>query len=103
MVSYSRVVFASGISEQGDREHFEDYSIARFNKQDAFFSVFDGHSGWRAARYASDYLWENIISTEGFYSDKIEDIIKAIKGGFMKTQANMLGKPCTPPRSFSIG
>ena len=102
MTSYSRSVYAGGISKKGDRNHFEDFTFSKYNKRNAFYSVLDGHCGRGAASYVLDNLWENIVSMKGFHSDDIEEVKKAIKHGFMKTQDDMLGKPCTPPRGFSI-
>ena len=54
--------------------------------------MFDGHCGEGAARYACNYLWDNIKSTKGFYSDNPKEIMEAIRNGFIKAQEKILGK-----------
>ena len=82
-----------GTSKIGDRKHIEECTVGKFDKKDIFLAVLDGHGGKEAVIYARDNLWDNIKSAEGFYSDKPEEIVEAIKAGFKRTQDNMLGKP----------
>ena len=86
-------ILASGYSKIGGRKHLEEFTVAKMEWGDSFFAVFDGHCGAGAARYARDNLWDNIKTTEGFYSDDPQTIKEAIIGGFAKTQDKMLSKP----------
>ncbi|XP_020268395.1 probable protein phosphatase 2C 2 [Asparagus officinalis] len=53
----------------------------------AFFGIFDGHSGTKAAEFAADNLGKNIITE---IKRKDEDIEKAVANGYMKTDAEFL-------------
>ena len=92
MMSVFRLL-ASGVSKIGDRKHFEDCTLGNYENKNTFLAVLDGHGGIEAVAYAHDHLWDNIKSAEGFYSDKPEEVVEAIKAGFKRTQDNMSGKP----------
>ena len=83
----------SGVSKIGDRKHIEECTVAKVDKNDTFLAVLDGHGGQEAVIYVRDNLWNNIRSAKGFYSDKPEEVVEAIKAGFKSTQDDMLGKP----------
>lgn len=63
-------------------EHFRCYNLQ------AFFGVYDGHGGRKAADFVSERLHENIIAMMncGFSSSKEE----AAKAGYLKTDEEFL-------------
>lgn len=74
----------------------------------AFFGIFDGHGGKEAAHFAKDNLMDNIVSLKAFWSDNDEDVLTAIKEGFLQTHLAMwkvLGKFDCPWCwvNFSVG
>ena len=44
-------IVVSGKSKKGDRNHFEDFTLGKFEGND-ILAVFDGHCGREAAVYA---------------------------------------------------
>ncbi|XP_045605665.2 uncharacterized protein Pp2C1 [Procambarus clarkii] len=99
MPSASRVgvnLRASAYLHQGDRKYMEDeFQVAyqrTHDKKDieyAFFGIFDGHGGKEAAHFAKDNLMDNIVSLRSFWSDHDEDVLAAIKEGFLQTHMAM--------------
>ncbi|XP_071524645.1 uncharacterized protein [Panulirus ornatus] len=99
MPSASRVgvnLRASAYLHQGDRKYMEDeFQVAyqrTHDKKDieyAFFGIFDGHGGKEAAHFAKDNLMDNIVSLRSFWSDDDEDVLSAIKEGFLQTHMAM--------------
>lgn len=55
----------------------------------AFFGIFDGHGGVEAAGYAKEHLMETIIKHKNFWSDDDEEVLRAIKDGFIATHYAM--------------
>ena len=55
----------------------------------AYFGIFDGHGGKHAAIFAKEHLMDNIVSNPYFWSDSDEDVLKAIKEGFLITHQAM--------------
>ena len=79
----------------------EDYHAIKFIKKDdrdyefAYFGIFDGHGGPEASRFARDNLLNEITKYEQFWTDNDEDIMFAIRSGFLDTHQLMwkeLGK-----------
>ena len=101
---------ASAYLHQGDRKYMEDEFIAAYQRTSdkkgieyAFFGIFDGHGGKEAANYAKDNLMDNIVSQRLFWSDDDEDVMDAIKQGFIQTHLAMLkvvGKSSVVLRTF---
>lgn len=61
----------------------------------AFFGIYDGHGGSEAAAFAKEHLMDSIVKQRQFWSDNDEDVLKAIRNGYMLTHLNMwkeLGK-----------
>lgn len=55
----------------------------------AFFGIFDGHGGREAAQFAKDNLMEYITKNSKFWSDEDDQVLKAIREGFLETQKAM--------------
>ena len=58
----------SGASKRkkGGRKQIQDYVAMKVETLNSFFSVFDGHGGKEAAKYAKENLWEAIKTARGF-------------------------------------
>ncbi|CAI9288113.1 unnamed protein product [Lactuca saligna] len=78
--------------KRGKREAMEDRfkALVDFNGENtqAFFGVFDGHGGSKAAEFAAENLGNN-IQNEVEKSGEIE-IVEAIKQGYLNTDAEFL-------------
>ncbi|CAL0307741.1 unnamed protein product [Lupinus luteus] len=78
--------------KRGRREYMEDrYSAAdnlRGESKMAFFGVFDGHGGAKAAEFAAKNLEKNVLD-EVIISDE-EDIEEAVKRGYLNTDSDFL-------------
>ena len=86
----------TGHCDQGDRKYMEDvFSVAYQHTKEgqdleyAYFGIFDGHGGKHAAIFAKEHLMDNIVSNPYFWSDIDEDVLKAIKEGFISTHMAM--------------
>nr|CAI5818854.1 unnamed protein product [Callosobruchus analis] len=55
----------------------------------AFFGIYDGHGGAEAAAFAKEHLMETIIKHKSFWSDCDEDVLRAIKDGYIATHYAM--------------
>lgn len=55
----------------------------------AFFGIYDGHGGSEAAAFAKEHLMDSIVKQRQFWSDNDEDVLKAIRNGYMLTHLNM--------------
>ncbi|XP_076936640.1 putative protein phosphatase 2C 25 [Bidens hawaiensis] len=78
--------------KRGKRDHMEDRFKAKVdfngdNKQ-AFFGVFDGHGGSKAAEFASQNLEKN-IKNEVEKMGEVE-IVEAVKQGYLTTDSEFL-------------
>ncbi|XP_023704224.1 uncharacterized protein LOC111862788 isoform X2 [Cryptotermes secundus] len=89
----------TGHCSQGGRKYMEDmFSVAYQQTEDekdleyAFFGIFDGHGGREAATFAKEHLMDYIVNQKGFWSDKDEDILRAIRDGFLQTHLSMWGQ-----------
>lgn len=101
----------TGHCNQGGRKYMEDmFSVAYQQTADdkdleyAFFGIFDGHGGGEAATYAKENLMDTIVKQKNFWSDKDEDVLRAIQDGYSNTHQAMwrqLGKSSSyPPALF---
>ncbi|CAB3359195.1 Hypothetical predicted protein [Cloeon dipterum] len=86
----------TGHSHQGGRKYMEDiFSVAYQSTADekdleyAFFGIFDGHGGRDAAQFAKDNLMDFIVKQKSFWSDRDEDVLRAISEGFVATHNAM--------------
>ena len=55
----------------------------------AFFGIFDGHGGSEAAAFAKEHLMDIIVKQKNFWSDNDEDVLRAIKDGYVNTHYAM--------------
>lgn len=55
----------------------------------AFFGIFDGHGGGEAATFAKEHLMDSIVKQKNFWSDRDEDVLRAIRDGYMNTHYAM--------------
>lgn len=55
----------------------------------AFFGIFDGHGGSEAATYAKDHLLDTIIKDDAFWSENDDDVLRAIRNGYVNTHIKM--------------
>ncbi|RXG61760.1 Protein phosphatase 1D [Armadillidium vulgare] len=98
----------SAYLHQGDRKYMEDeFQVAyqrTHDKKDieyAFFGIFDGHGGKEAAHFAKDNLMDNIVSQRLFWSENDDDVLCAIKEGFLQTHMAMWKELDQWPRTAS--
>lgn len=78
--------------KRGRREAMEDRYSAALNLQgdpkQAFFGVFDGHGGAKAAEFAADNLEKNILDEVVRRDD--DEIEEAVKHGYLNTDFDFL-------------
>ncbi|XVF68499.1 hypothetical protein PTKIN_Ptkin11bG0007300 [Pterospermum kingtungense] len=84
--------------KRGRREAMEDRFSASVKLQgdskQAFFGVFDGHGGAKAAEFAAQKLEKNILDEVVRRRDEIE-VKEAVKEGYLKTDAEFLKEDVT--------
>ncbi|KFD46650.1 hypothetical protein M514_12459 [Trichuris suis] len=92
---------------QGGRRYMED-RVSIFCERDkdgclgyVFLAVFDGHGGSDASEMAQKRLRANIVQNPGFLSDNDDDVLEAIKDGFLITQSQMLHEVENWPKTSS--
>uniref|UniRef100_A0A915CT23 PPM-type phosphatase domain-containing protein n=1 Tax=Ditylenchus dipsaci TaxID=166011 RepID=A0A915CT23_9BILA len=89
-----------------DRVHVEVVRSSSGKLEHIYLAIYDGHGGVQASEYVRQHLHDNIKSDKLFYSEKDEDVLSAIRSGFLKTHINMQksvdewpmtasGYPCT--------
>jgi len=82
--------------KKGRREFMEDTHNAILNvlgdSKRAFFGVFDGHSGRRAAAFAAENIGQNILEAMLGMENGTEDIRleQAVREGYLTTDADFL-------------
>ncbi|CAM1154307.1 PPM1D (predicted) [Pycnogonum litorale] len=86
----------TGFCTQGDRKYMEDTISVAYQKTEdlkdleyAYFGIFDGHGGKEAAQYAKEHLMDTIVEQKNFRSNNDEDVLKAIRDGFIQTHMAM--------------
>lgn len=67
----------------------------------AYFGIFDGHGGREAALFAKEHLMNFIVSQKNFWSDRDENVLKAIKDGFVATHMAMWKEVGNWPQTVS--
>lgn len=93
----------------GDRKYMEDVILIATHDTDgsvdflekpscvapfACFFIFDGHGGVEAAKFARKNLLKQLLMQKEFYSDDDEQVLSAIKKGFLETQDSMFEECC---------
>ncbi|XP_033316396.1 protein phosphatase 1D [Bombus bifarius] len=98
----------TGHCNQGGRKYMEDmFSVAFQSTPDdkdleyAFFGIFDGHGGGEAATFAKEHLMNVIVKQKNFWSDRDEDVLRAIKDGYVNTHYAMWRELDKWPRTAS--
>ncbi|XP_015510529.2 uncharacterized protein LOC107217489 [Neodiprion lecontei] len=98
----------TGHCNQGGRKYMEDmFSVAYQQTADdkdleyAFFGIFDGHGGGEAATYAKEHLMDTIVKQKNFWSDRDEDVLRAIQDGYNNTHQAMWRQLDKWPRTAS--
>lgn len=91
----------TGHCRQGGRKYMEDFfSVAYQQTEDerdleyAFFGMYDGHGGPEAAAYAKEHLMEFIVRQKSFWSENDDDVLRAIKDGYIATHYAMWQEHC---------
>nr|XP_017090608.2 uncharacterized protein LOC108121169 isoform X1 [Drosophila bipectinata] len=86
----------TGQCSQGGRKYMEDqFSVAyqesplTHELEYAFFGIYDGHGGPEAAVFAKEHLMLEIVKQKLFWSDKDEDVLRAIREGYIATHFAM--------------
>ncbi|KAL1501264.1 hypothetical protein ABEB36_006619 [Hypothenemus hampei] len=98
----------TGNCRQGGRKYMEDcFSVAYQQTEDekdleyAFFGIYDGHGGVEAASFAKEHLMDTIIKHKNFWSDNDEDVLRAIKDGYIATHYAMWREQSKWPKTSS--
>lgn len=98
----------TGHCNQGGRKYMEDmFSVAYQQTPDdkdleyAFFGIFDGHGGGEAATFAKEHLMDIIVKQKNFWSDRDEDVLRAIRDGYVNTHYAMWRELDKWPRTAS--
>ncbi|XP_015600171.1 uncharacterized protein LOC107270053 [Cephus cinctus] len=98
----------TGHCNQGGRKYMEDmFSVAYQQTSDdkdleyAFFGIFDGHGGGEAATFAKEHLMDIIVKQKNFWSDRDEDVLRAIRDGYVNTHYAMWRELDKWPRTAS--
>ncbi|KAK2580495.1 hypothetical protein KPH14_006233 [Odynerus spinipes] len=98
----------TGHCNQGGRKYMEDmFSVAYQQTPDdkdleyAFFGIFDGHGGGEAATFAKEHLMDIIVKQKTFWSDRDEDVLRAIRDGYVNTHYAMWRELDKWPRTAS--
>lgn len=82
-------------ANQGGRKYMEDrVHIHCARKEDGeidyvFVAVYDGHGGAEASEYARRHLLDAIVGNELFQSDSDDQVLEAIRQGFVDTHHAM--------------
>ncbi|KAH8421389.1 hypothetical protein KR009_003804 [Drosophila setifemur] len=86
----------TGQCSQGGRKYMEDqFSVAyqesplTHELEYAFFGIYDGHGGPEAALFAKEHLMLEIVKQKLFWSDQDEDVLRAIREGYIATHFAM--------------
>lgn len=98
----------TGHCNQGGRKYMEDMFCVAFQPtpddkdlEYAFFGIFDGHGGGEAATFAKEHLMDSIVKQKNFWSDRDEDVLRAIRDGYMNTHYAMWRELDKWPRTAS--
>ncbi|KHJ96499.1 protein phosphatase 2C [Oesophagostomum dentatum] len=90
-VRYGENLRITVAANQGGRKYMEDrVHIETVREEDGsikftFCGIFDGHGGHEASEYVRRNLLNNIVKSELFDSDDDDDVLEAIRLGFLTT------------------
>ncbi|XP_053951453.1 uncharacterized protein LOC128858908 [Anastrepha ludens] len=86
----------TGQCSQGGRKYMEDYFSVAYQQSEnakdleyAFIGIYDGHGGAEAATFAKEHLMMQIINQKAFWSDSDNDVLRAIREGYIATHYAM--------------
>uniref|UniRef100_A0A2R5LLJ2 Protein phosphatase 1d n=3 Tax=Ornithodoros turicata TaxID=34597 RepID=A0A2R5LLJ2_9ACAR len=98
----------TGHCNQGGRKYMEDAFVVGYQQtkdekdlEYAYFGIFDGHGGREAALYAKEHLLDAIVKQKNFWSNNDDDVLRAIKDGFIATHHGMWKEVGTWPKTMS--
>lgn len=80
---------------QGGRKYMEDkitiaYHVTEWKHLEyAYFGIFDGHGGEEASIFARENLLNSIVKQNLFWSINDEDVLRAIREGYIATHLAM--------------
>uniref|UniRef100_A0A1I8B0E8 PPM-type phosphatase domain-containing protein n=1 Tax=Meloidogyne hapla TaxID=6305 RepID=A0A1I8B0E8_MELHA len=109
----------SAASAQGGRKYMEDRISVEVGRDVngrldyIFAAIYDGHGGPQASEYACQNLLDNVIGNQAFFSDDDQQILGAIREGFLQTHFDMQkvakmwpptvsGFPCTAGTTATV-
>ncbi|XP_037041078.1 uncharacterized protein LOC119077855 [Bradysia coprophila] len=86
----------TGHCSRGGRKYMEDFFTVAYQQSEdekdleyAFIGIYDGHGGAEAARFARKHLINLIVNQKLFWSENDDDILKAIREGYIATHYAM--------------
>ncbi|KAF8791755.1 Protein phosphatase 1D like protein [Argiope bruennichi] len=98
----------TGHCNQGGRKYMEDAFVVAYQQSEdqkdleyAYFGIFDGHGGREAALFAKEHLMNNIVCQKSFWSDDDNQVLKAIRYGFLATHHAMWREVGKWPKTVS--
>ncbi|CAL1269508.1 unnamed protein product [Larinioides sclopetarius] len=98
----------TGHCNQGGRKYMEDAFVVAYQQSEdqkdleyAYFGIFDGHGGREAALFAKEHLMNNIVCQKSFWSDDDNQVLKAIRDGFLATHHAMWREVGKWPKTVS--
>ncbi|XP_054719484.1 protein phosphatase 1D-like [Uloborus diversus] len=98
----------TGHCNQGGRKYMEDAFVVAYQQTEdqkdleyAYFGIFDGHGGREAALFAKEHLMNNIVCQKSFWSDDDNQVLKAIRDGFLATHQAMWREVGKWPKTVS--
>lgn len=97
----------TGHTSIGGRKYQEDYFSVAYQQTEndqsleyAFFGIYDGHGGAEASFFAKEHLMNTIVSQKLFWSDNDDDVLKAIREGYIQTHYAMWREQGKQPLFF---
>ncbi|XP_062558031.1 uncharacterized protein LOC134222902 [Armigeres subalbatus] len=98
----------TGHTSIGGRKYQEDFFSVAYQQTEndqsleyAFFGIYDGHGGAEASLYAREHLMNTIVSQKLFWSESDEDVLKAIRDGYIQTHYSMWREQDKWPKTSS--
>lgn len=108
------IMSLSAHSIQGKRNHMEDFYDIGYQLKDCdqpktnnwqfeyfYLAIYDGHGGSEASLFARKHLAKFIVEQKEFKSDDDQDVMRAIRLGFAKTQQEMFKDSAYWPKTQS--